>query len=278
MIELPEAQTLARQMRETLVGKKITHVQALQTPHGFAFFRGEPQGYAAALEGLTISSAVAFGGRPELRFEGTELRLSFNDGVNARWLAPGAARPAKHQFFMEFDDGSALACTVQMYAFFGLFENDEDVFHPSGDFYYRVAIERPSPLSDAFDMAYFDSLRTNDKLSCKAFLATEQRIPGLGNGVLQDILWRAGLHPKRKLSTLSRAEFEGMFASVKQVLAEMTALGGRDTEKDLFGKPGGYKTVMSRNNSMCPGCGGGVTRKAYLGGNVYYCDVCQKES
>jgi formamidopyrimidine-DNA glycosylase len=44
------------------------------------------------------------------------------------------------------------------------------------------------------------------KLSLKAALATEQRIPGLGNGSLQDILWQAHLHPKRKTNTLSDEE------------------------------------------------------------------------
>jgi len=279
MIELPEAQTLARQLNEAYAGKTVTHVQALRTPHGFAFFRGDPQGYAALLEGQKVSGALAHGGRPELYFEGG-LQLCFNDGVNMRYLAPGAKRPAKHQFFMEFDDGCGMACTVQMYGFFGLYANEEESL---GDFHHRVAVQLPSPLSDAFDMAYFDSLRANtegaEKLSAKAFLATQQRIPGLGNGVLQDILWRALIHPKRKLKTLSRGEWEGLFRSLKDTLAEMTVKGGRNTEKDLYGCPGGYASVLNAKTLAlpCPACGGGITRAAYLGGNVYFCAECQKE-
>jgi len=279
MIELPEAQTLARQLNEAFTGKTVTHVQALQTPHGFAFFRGEPQGYAAVLEGLKITGAQAHGGRPELYFEGG-LQLCFNDGVNMRYLTPGAKRPAKHQFFMEFDDGCAMACTVQMYGFFGLYFNEAEVL---GDFYHRVAVQLPSPLSDAFDMAYFTSLRTSEqgaeKLSVKAFLATKQRIPGLGNGVLQDILWRAKVHPKRKLGTLSQGEWEKLFRTVKSTLAEMTEKGGRSTEKDLYGQPGGYACVLGAKTLAlpCPACGGALTRAAYLGGNVYFCANCQPE-
>ena len=293
MIELPEAQTLARQLDEAFTGKTVMHVQALQTPHGFAFFRGDPHGYAPMLDGLKVTGTAAHGGRPELRFEGG-LRLCLNDGVNMRYLVPGGKRPAKHQFLMEFDtdgsegnvDGStgnvgcAMACTVQMYGFFGLYATEAEIFD---DFYYRVAIELPSPLSDAFDMAYFDSLRAaaegGEKLSVKAFLATQQRIPGLGNGVLQDILWRAKLHPKRKLGTLSQAEWEGLFACVKSTLAEMTAKGGRNTEKDLYGQPGGYASVLSAKTLAlpCPACGGVLARAAYLGGNVYFCANCQPE-
>ncbi|MDR2686481.1 MAG: endonuclease VIII [Oscillospiraceae bacterium] len=279
MIELPEAQTLARQMNEAFTGKTIAKVEALQTPHGFAFFRGDPQGYPAALEGRKVTGAAAHGGRPELLFEGG-LRLCLNDGVNMHYLAPGEKPPAKHQFLMEFDDGCCMACTVQMYGFFGLYFTEEEIL---GDFYYRVAVELPSPLSDAFDLAYFDSLRANaeggEKLSAKAFLATQQRIPGLGNGVLQDILWRAGIHPKRKLKTLARGEWEGLFLCVKESLAEMTAQGGRNTEKDLHGQPGGYASVLNAKTLAlpCPACGGAISRAAYLGGNVYFCAACQPQ-
>jgi formamidopyrimidine-DNA glycosylase len=66
-------------------------------------------------------------------------------------------------------------------------------------------------------------------LSAKAFLATEQRIPGLGNGVLQDILWKSRIHPRRKMADLSDRAIQAMYGAVKSVLAEMAARGGRDT-------------------------------------------------
>jgi len=144
--------------------------------------------------------------------------------------------------------------------------------------YYLVATEKPSPLGDAFDANIFASLNTDPRLSAKAFLATEQRIPGLGNGVLQDILWTAGLHPKRKMGGLSEAEFDGLFHAVKTVLAEMTSHGGRDTEKDLFGNPGGYEVALSRNTceAPCRRCGGAIVRQSYMGGNIYFCEDCQR--
>ena len=115
-------------------------------------------------------------------------------------------------------------------------------------------------------------------MSIKAFLATEQRIPGLGNGVLQDILYNARIHPKRKVDTLTNEERESLFHSIKTTLKEMTAQGGRDTEKDLFGKPGGYRTRLSQNivGKPCPVCGGMIIKEPYLGGSIYFCDGCQK--
>ena len=116
-----------------------------------------------------------------------------------------------------------------------------------------------------------------EKLSVKAFLATEQRIPGLGNGVLQDILFNAKLNPRRKIGELSDSEIVGLFLSVKNTLKEMTAMGGRDTEKDLFGSDGGYKTKASKFTvgAACPVCSREIVKESYMGGSVYYCPGCQ---
>ncbi len=64
---------------------------------------------------------------------------------------------------------------------------------------------------------------------------TEQRIPGLGNGVLQDILLLAGLHPRCKISRLTSGKRRKVYDVVQETLDQMTVAGGRDTEKDFFG-------------------------------------------
>jgi formamidopyrimidine-DNA glycosylase len=146
--------------------------------------------------------------------------------------------------------------------------------------YYNIAKEKPSPLSDAFDEAYFREILAPEKvrkLSLKAALATEQRIPGVGNGTLQDILFHAKMNPRRKLNTLNEDEKDVLFRNVKETLARMTQLGGRSTEKDLFGKPGGYQVVLSAKTKgkPCPFCNDEILKESYLGGSVYYCPTCQ---
>jgi len=108
-------------------------------------------------------------------------------------------------------------------------------------------------------------------------LATEQRIPGLGNGVLQDILLNANIHPKRKLENFDDGDIEHLFSSVKSTLKEMKDLGGRDTEKDLFNQKGGYQTILWKNTlaNPCRICGGALVRQSFLGGNIYFCTGCQ---
>ena len=148
-----------------------------------------------------------------------------------------------------------------------------------GDF-DRSGRRRPEPVEGAdFTLDYFLGLfqPALDRLSAKAFLATGQRIPGLGNGVLQDILYHARVNPKRKMGTLDAAARERLYEAVVTTLHEMTAAGGRDTERDLFGRPGGYAARMSKNTvgQPCPECGSLIVKEAYLGGSVYYCPGCQ---
>jgi len=272
MLEIPESKTIAEQLNQAAAGKIVTEVIAAQSPHGFAWYNGEPSEYPGLLTGNRIDTAKANGGQVEFFLE--EMRLSLNDGVNLRYLSADKPLPKKHQLYLGLDDGSKLVCTVQMYG--GL------MAYPAGaydNYYYLVAKEKPNPLTGAFDEAYFMALcrEAGPKSSAKELLATQQRIPGLGNGCSQDILFRARVHPQSKLSALSDGEVEALYKSVKETLAAMAEGGGRDTEKDLYGLPGGYNTVLSSKtkDTPCPVCGDIILRKAYLGGNVYFCPTCQ---
>lgn len=273
MIELPESHVLAQQMEEALAGKRIQSVKAGHSPHRFAFYQGDPVAYPLLMEGLVVDGAYAAGGWVTLRMG--NVRLAFNDGVNIRLLAPGQKAPAKYQMHIQFADQSSLFCSVQMYGALLAFREGE-----LDNLYYLGSLEKPSPYEAAFDRAYFKSLRSGCKpsMSVKAFLATEQRIPGLGNGVLQDILFQARVHPKSKLSALTGADWDRLFESVKTTLRAMRDAGGRDTEKDLYGQAGGYRTILSRNTLAypCLVCGGPLRRQAYLGGNIYFCPNCQQ--
>lgn len=273
MLEIPEAIVIGRQAAETLKGKRIESVIANHSPHKFAWFYGDPDEYESRLKGHTIDSAAAFGCMVEIA--AGPMRIVLAEGTSPRYYRPGEKLPAKHQFLAMFDDGSSLVGSAQMYGAVWAFPA-EQFENP----YYLGAKRKPSPLTDEFDYAHYESLLEGQKLgslSVKAFLATEQRIPGLGNGVLQDILWTARIHPKRKVSTLSDGELHTLFDSMKSVLNKMVAQGGRDTERDLFGIPGGYKTILSRNtvDSPCPVCGTIIKKAAYLGGSIYYCEECQ---
>ncbi|NLO34979.1 MAG: endonuclease VIII [Clostridiaceae bacterium] len=274
MIERPESFVLARQIGQALTGRTIRQVVAQQTAHKFAWFSGDPADYPSRLAGRRIVGAASFGGFVAIEAEG--MRLVFGDGVNLRCWAPGQALPQRHQLLLGFDNGSSLTGTVQMYGGLWAFRDGEN-----DNPYIQTALEKPDPLGDSFDLGYFGTLWApeDEKLSLKAFLATRQRIPGLGNGVLQDILFAAGQHPKTRLVLLDAAERASLYWAIRQTLRAMADGGGRDTEKDLFGAPGGYPTQMSakRKGLPCRVCGSPIVQEAYLGGSDTYCPSCQRQ-
>lgn len=273
MIELPEAVNLARQINDTICGKHISSVLSGYTPHKLVGYYGNPAKYSDILVGRYVGKAAGIASMVEIKV--ANANILFVEGVVIRYHQKDEERPAKHQLLIEFEDQSALSASVQMYGGIGIFLNGE-----LDDHYYKIAQEKPSPLSSEFDQTYFSrviSLPEVQKLSLKALLATEQRIPGLGNGVLQDILFNAKIHPKKKAATLSVTDRERLFNSIKTTLSAMASQGGRDTEIDLFGHHGGYQTILSKNtvNKPCPVCGTAIKKEAYMGGSVYRCEKCQ---
>ncbi len=272
MLEIPEGRVIAEQAQEVLAGKTIVRIVNATSPHKFTWYHGDPLKYGELLTGKRIERAHGHGMFVDLHLT-ADAHITVGDGTNMRYYRPQEKQPPKHQLLLEFDDSSFLAFTVAMYgaiyAYKGFFDNK----------YHAGSLNSISPLDERFDEQHFENIFGSVKkdISIKALLATEQRIPGFGNGVLQDILFNSSLHPKRKISTISDFEKGELFHNIKFNLQSVVDKGGRDTEKDLLGSFGGYKTILSKNTykDPCPNCGSAIVKEAYLGGSVYYCPSCQ---
>ena len=309
MIEIPESNTYAQQLNETINQKKIVGIITNHSPHKFAFFYDDDKNYLDLLKGKDICKISSFGGQVVLlaktrcdsvnesededklededkartddkariddKASDNEILIALADDAQIRYIYNDEKVPEKHQLLITFEDASKLVVSARMYA--------QIHVCPSNTYdnkYYEIAIEKPSPLSDDFTMNYFENLfdEVKPNTSLKSFLATKQRIPGIGNGTLQDILFNAKLHPKTKIKKLSNEQKEDLFNSVKNTLKVMTEQGGRNTEKTLFGDFGRYEVIFSSKTfkKPCPVCGGKINKESYLGGVIYYCPYCQK--
>ena len=196
MIELPEALTLARQFNENIVGKTVLRVLPPTKPHKFCWFAGDPADYDGKIAGCKITSAYGFGIYCGLCFD-NGMRLSLNDGVNPRLYCDGN-EPKNYQLLIMLSGGVSLAFTVAMYGGIVLHDDDYD------NEYYVKSRGYVSPFSPEFEAFYYDRLAgIKPSLSAKAFIATEQRFPGIGNGTAQDILFAAKINPRRKMSNRS---------------------------------------------------------------------------
>lgn len=268
MIELPEAIVLARQCNETLQGKVVEQVSVNSKPHKLAWFVDEGKNYQQLLQGKSFSYSVNFAGYLCLYFE--DVQVIFQDGVNIRYL-DSCPDHNQHQLLISFTDQSCLMATVAMYG--GLYVTKKDIVPTT---FMKASLDSMDCVSPLFTYEYFMSKAT-DKLSLKAFLATEQRFPGIGNGVIQDVLFKVGLHPKLKIRDCSEDQLRKLYEKLASTLREMVALGGRNNEKDLFGIPGGYEVLMtsSQLKNPCKNCSGSIVKENYMGGSIYFCPRCQ---
>jgi formamidopyrimidine-DNA glycosylase len=275
MIELPEALTIARQISRELKGKRIEAAIRGNAPHKFAFYNHPAEVYEAILSGKIMGEATDHGACILASVE-PDYVLVLGGGGERILFHPGEKTlPKKHQLLLRFQDGAYLTVTVQGWGCAQLLHRSEVADFPP-------ALEkRVSPLSDRFTFDYFqqlfEELEAEDPRSAKYFIISKPGIWGVGNGYLQDILFRAKIHPRRRMVNITEGERQALYEAIKETLQQAVALGGRDTERDLYNCPGKYKRIMDSRSAgrPCPDCGTTIEKISYLGGASYFCPRCQ---
>jgi formamidopyrimidine-DNA glycosylase len=275
MIELPEAETLAREINETLAGKMIDTCIRGNSPHKFAFYTGTPADYARMLNGKTIGMARSRNSSIVISAEPGYAVVLGDGGERIQFHEDEKTIPKKHQLLLNFSDGTALSVTVSGWGACRALPEAEIAKHDCRE------IKAPSPLSPDFTLdcflSLFGVLEENDKRSVKFFIISQPGIPGVGNGYLQDILFRAKIHPRRRAADLSLKEKKALHKAIVETIHEAVKLCGRTDERDLFGHAGGYRRILDSTQvgQPCPRCGTPIEKISYLGGACYLCPKCQ---
>lgn len=275
MIELPEAMSLAAQIQETLVGKRIAEGNLGNSPHKFLFVNRAAEEYAALLPGKTITGAWAKGSSIIVELT-PDYRLVFGDGGERLLYHQDATTlPKKRQFFLQFVDGSYFTLTVSGWGAAKLLDKSD------GELERHFGQLRISPISDDFTrehfLSLFDRLAPNDACSAKYFIISDPGVLGVANGYLQDILYRARIHPRRRMATLTQDERGALYHAIRDIIAQAVAEKGRDSERDLFNQPGQYRRLLDSTTAglPCLVCGTPICKEQFLGGAIYFCPICQ---
>ena len=274
MIELPEATIIAAQMNTGLKGKHILDGNRGNSPHKFAFVNRPPEDYAAIFPGKSIGESRANGSLILTDIEPGYTLMLGGGGERIIYHPDTTSLPAKYQLYLHFSDETYLTVTVQGWGSTYLLDPAELASHP-------FISKNLSPLSHSFSPGYFEGLfamlSPEDPRSVKFFMISKPGVLGVGNGCLQDILWQARLHPRRRAVSLSVDERKQLYHATRETLRAMLERGGRDGDYNLYNHPGGYRRLMSNQTAgqPCPRCGAPVEKASYLGGAVYFCPQCQ---
>ena len=275
MIEFPEAVTIARQIGEVLLDRPIASVAIAEDRPKFMFLNENLDDYASRLVGRRIVDATARGKWMPARLDSGDILLLGEMFGRITYVPVDAEPPKKVHASVSFEGGDRLAITIQAWGGFLAVTERELADHP------YAGTQGPSPTDEAFTPEAFDRILDEregwNRKPIKAFLVHEGNVAGIGNGYLQDILFRAGLSPKRKVPDISPDERVRLHAAIVETMSDAVARGGRDTEKDLFGAPGGYVPILDRRTAgtPCPNCETPIERIQYLGGSCYLCPTCQ---
>ena len=134
---------------------------------------------------------------------------------------------------------------------------------------------------DALDLSLdeFRALLRGRRGGIKAFLLNQARIAGIGNVYIQDPLFKARVHPLRKIDSLSDDEVEALWRAMRETLQESVDLGGSAWEMDLYGQKGRWATsyflVAYREGKPCPECGTPVEKIKTGSTSGFICPQCQ---
>jgi len=278
MLELPEIRTIAFQARALLVGKTIGTSHLLNPDKKFVFSTPKGPGFGKRLERRTIRSVSTYGNHLFFVLD-AGITLNIGDtGGKILYHTSSKTIPAKRDLEITFDDGTRLTHSVVMWGFLSV--RDEEETKSSLGRMRNEAREPDGEESSVDDfLAYLAASDERDTLSAKRLIVSRKFFTGMGNGYAQDILWRSSIHPRRKISTLTRNEAMLFYESFLDVAAEATRLGGRTTERNLLNLPGGYEPAMYRGTlgKPCPRCSAPIEKISFEGGACYICPECQRE-
>jgi formamidopyrimidine-DNA glycosylase len=287
MPELPEVETVARQLEPELEGHRIEELEVLDE----RWSRPMPAAaLGAAVSGATIEGLGRRGKYLLLGLDGgrtlvMHLRMTGNlvlvegdevlDPSEGRLLYQGErTTSAKHlRARFRLDDGRELWFTDPRRFGEAFLIDDADL--PLR--FERLGVE---PLSPEFTVAALGAMAAGRTAPLKSFLLDQSRIAGVGNIYADEALYRARLHPLSPAGSMKPEHLEALRDAVVAALEAGIDAGGSsiDDYRDGRGEKGTMQEkflVHTREGEPCPSCEGRIVRIVVGGRSTYFCPSCQ---
>lgn len=274
MPELPEAETVRRQLQESVAGRRI---EAVRLHHDDILLNADPAEFRGAAEGEPIRR-VSRRGKWVLLHLGSsaivevQLRMTGRFTVGPSPPDPGTYGHVAAEFDLE--DGRTLYYDDRRRL--GGF----NLWTPEG-WEERSASLGPEPLSEDFTSGHLTSALRGRRAPVKNLLLDSRIVAGVGNLYAAEALHRAGLDPRRPGGDLEAGEIEALRRALREVLRSGLRHGGASFSDFLppGGEPGSHQehlAVYGREDEPCPRCGRSVRRIRQAGRSTCFCPGCQR--
>ena len=277
MPELPEVETIRRQLEACLVGRSVSAIETR---------------WPKSLTGRGLDPAAVLG-RPLARIwrRGKVLGIDTEGGVSVLvhlrmtgQLLMGSVGPdavelrdsSATRVILGLDDGSRLVFNDQRK--FGRIVVLPTTDVPDDPLLARMG---PEPLEAGFDPQVLGAiLSQRPGLRLKAALLDQSVVAGIGNIYADEVLWCAALHPERRCGMVRHPGMEALHAGIVTVLSEGVARGGSTLRDyvDARGDRGGYlevAAVYGRTGRPCRRCGTAIVKITVVGRGTHLCPSCQ---
>ncbi|MFN2629376.1 MAG: bifunctional DNA-formamidopyrimidine glycosylase/DNA-(apurinic or apyrimidinic site) lyase [Gaiellaceae bacterium] len=273
MPELPEVETVRRQLEPALVGRRFEGVEILDRRLVRPF---EPPEVAAEIEGERVAAVDRRGKYLILGFEsGRVLLVHLRMTGSLRHLPGGALEADPHRrAVIRLDDGSHLAYRdVRRFGTWALVEPGE--LGP-----YLAARLGSEPLERGFTTALLRGRLEGRRAPVKAALLDQRTLAGMGNIYADEALWRARIDPLRPAADLDENELERLTKAIKAALRAGIARQGA-TLRDYVRPDGGAGSmqrelkVYGRTGEPCERCGAPIQKIRSGGRGTWFCPDCQ---
>jgi len=266
MPELPEVETIRRDLEKAILGKKIAEV-CIRNPA--VVKEPSPEKFKKGLEGASFKNILR---------KAKVLILELSNGkflviqliMTGQPIYPGDGKKSRVSF--RLSDGKLLDF------------NDQRLFaklHLLDDWRSLKFIQGLGPEPFEINLEQFKEMLAKKKTKIKPLLMDQTFISGIGNIYAAESLFRAKIHPERPASSLTDKEKECLFKEIKDVLNAAIQHGGSSVDDyvRLSGKPGDYvkyHKVYARGGKPCLVCKSPIKRIDLGGRGTYFCEKCQR--
>jgi formamidopyrimidine-DNA glycosylase len=272
--ELPEVETIRRDLEPLVVGRRITGVEVDEgTIHLLA--KAPIEALRSSLVGRTFESMGRRGKYMLLGMDdGRTLVLHLRMTGRLLWRPHDAPAELYERARLILDNGHDLRWSdLRKFGTWSVVDDAREITGKLG----------PEPIDDDFTLAHFRAALAGRSAPVKAVLLDQRRMSGLGNIYVDEALYEAGVRPDTPAGSLSPAATKRLFASSRAVLERGIENRGASFKDyvDGQGNKGSqhmHVQVFRRDGKPCYACGTTIARSVVGGRGTHYCPTCQPKA